>query len=87
MAALRNTALAVLRFDGQTKIAETLRFFASDPKLAVKLIQRQILKLNNPVLGEPVRLRERPYRDGGALVLGFGEIFPCYFFLDCILYL
>ena len=47
MAALRNTALAVLRFDGQTKIAETLRFFDSDPKLAVKLIQ-QILKLNNP---------------------------------------
>ncbi len=39
MAALRNTALALLRFDGHTKIAETLRFFAAKPKLAVKLIQ------------------------------------------------
>ena len=38
MAALRNTAMSVLRFDGQTKIAETMRFFASEPKLAVKLI-------------------------------------------------
>lgn len=48
MAALRNTALSVLRFDGQTKIAEILRFFASEPKLAVNIIQGQILKLNNP---------------------------------------
>ena len=39
MAALRNTALSILRFDGHTKIAETLRFFATKPKLAVKLIQ------------------------------------------------
>ena len=39
MAALRNTALSVLRFDGRTKIAETLRFFASKPILAVNLIQ------------------------------------------------
>ncbi len=39
MAALRNTALSLLRFDGHTKIAETLRFFAAKPKLAVKLIQ------------------------------------------------
>ena len=39
MAALRNTALSVLRFDGHTKITETIRFFASKPKLAVKLIQ------------------------------------------------
>ena len=39
MAALRNTALSVLRFDGQTKIAETMRFFASEPKLAVNIIQ------------------------------------------------
>lgn len=39
MAALRNTALSVLRFDGRTKIAETMRFFASKPKLAVKLIK------------------------------------------------
>ena len=38
IAALRNTALSVLRFDGYTKIAETTRFFASKPKLAVKLI-------------------------------------------------
>ena len=39
MAALRNTAMSVLRFDGRTKIAETLRFFASEPKLAVNIIQ------------------------------------------------
>ena len=40
MAALRNTvSLSVLRFDGQTKITETLRFFASQPKLAVNLIR------------------------------------------------
>ena len=38
MAALRNTAMSVLRFDGRRKIAETMRFFASEPKLAVKLI-------------------------------------------------
>jgi predicted transposase YbfD/YdcC len=38
IAALRNTAMSVLRFQGHTKISETLRFFASKPKLAVKLI-------------------------------------------------
>ena len=38
MAALRNTALSVLRFAGYTKIAETLRLFTTRPKLAVKLI-------------------------------------------------
>ena len=38
MATLRNTVLSVLRFNGHTKIAETLRFFASKPKRAVKLI-------------------------------------------------
>ena len=38
MAALRNTAMSVLRFNGHTKIAETTRFFASEPKLAVNLI-------------------------------------------------
>ena len=38
MAALRNTALSVLRFAGHTKIAETIRFLASRPKLAVNLI-------------------------------------------------
>ena len=39
IAALRNTAMSVLRFAGHTKISETIRFFASKPKLAVKLIQ------------------------------------------------
>ena len=39
IAALRNTAMSVLRFAGYTKIAETIRFLASKPKLAVKLIQ------------------------------------------------
>ena len=38
MAALRNTAMSVLRFNGYTKIAETLRLFASETKLAVNLI-------------------------------------------------
>ena len=39
MAALRNTTLSILPFNGHTKIAETLRFFASKPKRAVKIIQ------------------------------------------------
>ena len=39
IAALRNTALSVLRFAGHTKISQTIRFLASKPKLAVKLIQ------------------------------------------------
>lgn len=39
MAALRNTALAVLRFTGHTQITQALRTFASQPKLAVKLIK------------------------------------------------
>ena len=38
MAALRNTAMSVLRFNGYTKIAETLRLFASETKLVVNLI-------------------------------------------------
>ena len=38
MAALRNTAMSVLRFEGRTKISEAIRFFASKPILAVKLI-------------------------------------------------
>ena len=38
MAALRNTAMSVLRFNGHTKIAETMRFLASETKLAVNLI-------------------------------------------------
>jgi len=39
MAALRNTVLSVFRFNGYTKITQTLRCFAEKPKLAVKLIQ------------------------------------------------
>ena len=39
IAALRNTAMSVLRFAGHTKISETIRFLASKPLLAVKLIQ------------------------------------------------
>ncbi len=39
MAALRNTALAVLRFEGYTKISDKIREFAAKPILAVKLIQ------------------------------------------------
>ncbi len=38
MAALRNTAISVLRFAGCTKISQTLREFADTPKLAVNLI-------------------------------------------------
>ena len=39
MAALRNTAISVLRFTGRTKITDALQLFASDPKLAVNLIK------------------------------------------------
>ena len=39
MAALRNAALAVLRFEGCTKISEKIRELAAKPILAVKLIQ------------------------------------------------
>ena len=39
MAALRNTALAVLRFTGHTKITQALQTFAAKPKLTVKLIK------------------------------------------------
>ena len=39
MAALRNTVLSLLRFAGYTKISEAIRFFASKPILAVKIIQ------------------------------------------------
>ncbi|RKU26315.1 hypothetical protein C6499_13730 [Candidatus Poribacteria bacterium] len=39
MAALRNTAISLLRFAGRTKISQTLREFADRPKLAVNLIQ------------------------------------------------
>ena len=39
MAALRNTAISVLRFAGCTKISKTRRELADSPKLAVNLIQ------------------------------------------------
>ena len=39
MAAMRNTALAVLRFTGHTKITDALQLFAAKPKLAVNLIK------------------------------------------------
>jgi len=39
MAALRNAAISVLRFNGRRKISQTLREFADTPKLAVNLIQ------------------------------------------------
>ena len=38
MAALRNTALAVLRFAGVIRIADEIKYLASKPKLAVNLI-------------------------------------------------
>ena len=38
MAALRNTALSVFRFTGVTRIADTMKYYASNPKLAVNLI-------------------------------------------------
>ena len=39
MAALRNTAISVLRFTGHAKITDALQLFASQPKLAVNLIK------------------------------------------------
>ena len=39
MAALRNTAISILRFTGHTKITDALQLFAAKPKLAVKLIK------------------------------------------------
>ena len=39
MAAMRNTALSVLRFAGYTAISDTLKYLASKPKLAVNLIK------------------------------------------------
>ena len=39
MAAMRNTALSVLRCTGQTKITDALQYFAVKPKLAVNLIK------------------------------------------------
>ena len=39
MAAMRNTALSVLRLAGHTKITDALQLFAANPKLAVNLIK------------------------------------------------
>jgi predicted transposase YbfD/YdcC len=39
MAAMRNTAISVLRFTGHTKITDALQLFAAKPKLAVNLIK------------------------------------------------
>jgi hypothetical protein len=39
MAALRNTALSVFRFTGVTRIADTMKYYASNPKLAVNMIK------------------------------------------------
>ena len=39
MAAMRNTALSVLRFTGHTKITDALQYFAAKPKLAVNIIK------------------------------------------------
>ena len=39
MAALRNTAISVLRLTGHTKITDALQLFAAKPKLAVNLIK------------------------------------------------
>ena len=39
MAALRNTAISVLRFTGHTKITDALQLFAAKPILAVNLIK------------------------------------------------
>jgi len=39
MAAMRNTAISILRFTGHTKITDALQLFASQPKLAVNLIK------------------------------------------------
>ena len=39
MAAMRNTALSVLRFTGHCKITDALQLFAAKPILAVNLIK------------------------------------------------
>ena len=39
MAAMRNTAISVLRFTGHTKITDALQYLAAKPKLAVNLIK------------------------------------------------
>ena len=39
MAAMRNTAISVLRFTGHTKITDALQYFAAQPKLTVNIIK------------------------------------------------
>ena len=39
MAALRNTALSVFRFTGVTRIVDAMKYYASNPKLAVNMIK------------------------------------------------
>ena len=39
MAAMRNTAISILRFAGWTKITDALQYFAAQPKLAVNIIK------------------------------------------------
>ena len=39
MAAMRNTAISVLRFTGWTNITDALQYFAAEPKLAVNIIK------------------------------------------------
>ena len=39
MAAMRNTAISVLRFTKHTKITDALQYFAAEPKLAVNIIK------------------------------------------------
>ena len=39
MAALRNTALSVFRFTGATRIADMMKYYASNPKLVANLIK------------------------------------------------
>ena len=39
MAAMRNTAISVLRFTGWTKITDALQYLAAEPKLAVNIIK------------------------------------------------
>ena len=44
MASMRNAALSVFRFAGITRISDKMRYFASRPKLAAKMIMSDIVK-------------------------------------------
>ncbi|RKU35722.1 hypothetical protein C6496_15580 [Candidatus Poribacteria bacterium] len=48
MAALRNTAITILRFTGYTHISKTTRYREAKPKQALKLLTDTLLKLNGP---------------------------------------